>query len=385
MRIVSYKDYFFSLRRGRIFESLKLIAFNIIKVTFFDLVSVVTFFQLKKSRVDGEIKNLMIYIPASSGLGDLIMSNIFFKYLREFYPDAKITVFLKNQIFINSSYYDEVVNIGNLSLKAQLGIINKLNIDLILLPEKAVTSSIIFLLGKSKYKLGYTDSYQVKANFRIAKKRFIPNQDHYYLKSFYLLTVLKDTKIPLPSYSTDLSFVKLPEYKFNNSYILFVPCVMWENRSISYDHAKTLVSTLIKSPYHIHLGGGLESKETNERLIKDFNLHKDKIVFHENISLLEFISVVNSSKAVICGDSGPMHIAFGLNKPVLSFWGPTFPELRIPVNKNKRSFEIFEKQNCQVKNCYNMEHKPFCKSCLRLENISQFAERVNSFVLSLND
>lgn len=385
MRIITYKDYLFSLSRGSIYESLKLITFNLIKIIFFNFVAFMVFFQLKRKKNDGEIKHLMIYIPASSGLGDLIMSNMFFKYLRELYPNAKITVFLKTQIFINNSYYDDLVNISNLSTKAQLGIINKLNIDLILLPEKAVTSSIIFLFGKSKFKLGYVDSYQVKANFSIEKKKFVPNQDHYYLKSFYLLTVLKDFKIPLPSYSADLSFVKLPEYKFNNSYILFVPCVMWENRSLSYDHSKTLVSALIKSPYHIHLGGGLESKETNQRLIKEFTSHKDKIVLHENINLLEFISIVNHSKAVICGDSGPMHIAYGLNKPVLSLWGPTFPELRIPENKNKKSIEIFEKHNCQVKNCYNMEHKPFCKSCLRLENISQFTERVNSFVLSLND
>lgn len=386
MKIVTLKDYLFSLSRGNIFESIKIIFNHLLKKSTFIFLSFLFLFKTNKIFKESDISKIAIYFPVNSGLGDLIMANLFFKLVREKFPLAKILVFTKNGLFIKKSYYDELIDISHLSVIKQILIINSYKIDLLLLPEKSIKSSFLFVLCNAKYKLGYLNSYQLKANFRISSWRFIPHKHHYYLKSYYLVKVLQnDQNIDCLPYSPDLSFLNTKPLNQSLEYILFIPCTQWENRSISFDYAKLVLEELLKSRFHIFLSGGKESLFTNQKLVNLFEKNKDRIIFQEKLNLDEFVDMVRNSKAVICSDGGPMHIAYGFQIPVLSFWGPTFPELRVPdfSKSGLKSKIIFEKQNCKVTNCYNMEHKPFCKTCLRLDNISDFSEKVKTFVQAL--
>lgn len=384
MKIISFKDYCYSLRRGGLFNNVGLILIYILKQIIFKTIAIFFLFQTKKKFEVDKIKKIGIYIPESSGMGDLIMSNLFFRSVRELFASAEIIIFTKNGIVVDKLNFDKIVDIGKLSFFKQLSNLNQQKFDLLLFPEKSINGSLFFLFLNSFFKLGYLSSYCVKANFKIGGFNFIPHQNHYYLKSFLLIKAIQShVDHNVISYKPDLSFMEEKATIFLVDYVVFIPCVSWSNRSISFEDSKIVVSEVLKSKFHIFLSGGQESLQTNQALLKEFAHMKDKILFVEKLNFIDFANVIKKSKGVICGDSGPLHIAFGFEKPVLSFWGPTFPELRVPSINAPNSVIIFEKERCHVTNCFNMEHRPFCQTCLRLENIPNFANKIKTFLLSI--
>jgi heptosyltransferase-2 len=384
MKTISFKDYLFSFQRGNIFSNIKLILKNIFKQIIFKTIALSFLFQKTKKFEKLNIKKIAIYVPEKSGMGDLIMSTLFFKSVRELYSKAEIVIYTKSGIMIDRLNYNQIIDIGKLRIKDQFSSINQQKFDLLLIPEKSIKGSLLFLLSNSIFKLGYLSSYSLKANFKIEALSFVPHQNHYYLKS-YLLSKAIHPSVELDKilYKPDLSFFDDKIDNTSSDYVVFIPCVLWSNRSISFEDSKKIVTEVLNSRYKVYLSGGEESIQTNRALLKEFSQFQEKIVFHEKLNLKDFVNVIKNSKGVICGDSGPMHIAYGFQKPVLSFWGPTLPDLRIPSKNTLNSVVIFEKNKCQVTNCYNMEHKPFCKTCLRLENIPDFSNRIKSFLLSI--
>ena len=55
-------------------------------------------------------------------------------------------------------------------------------------------------------------------------------------------------------------------------------------------------------------------------------------------TLPELFGLIGSADAVLCNDSGPMHIAALLKKPVFSFFGPTDPQKTGPWRQDDRVF-----------------------------------------------
>ncbi|MEG2077001.1 MAG: glycosyltransferase family 9 protein, partial [Victivallaceae bacterium] len=56
-------------------------------------------------------------------------------------------------------------------------------------------------------------------------------------------------------------------------------------------------------------------------------------------SIPELFELLRLSQVVLCNDSGPMHIAAALNKPVAALFGPTIPEKTGPYGRQCRFFQ----------------------------------------------
>lgn len=74
----------------------------------------------------------------------------------------------------------------------------------------------------------------------------------------------------------------------------------------------------------IYLLGGKEDIRIGEALSD--KLGDRSLNLAGKCSILESASVLNASSALLCGDTGLMHIAAALKKPVFSVWGNTVPE-----------------------------------------------------------
>ena len=112
MKSISFKDYLFSLARGNIFEIAKLLLIHMCKVIVFNFFLLLFIFKINKKFDPDKISRIAIYFPVTSGIGDLIMANSFFKLLREKFPKKKIFIFSQNGIFINKLFYDELIDIS---------------------------------------------------------------------------------------------------------------------------------------------------------------------------------------------------------------------------------------------------------------------------------
>ncbi|MFQ3574594.1 MAG: glycosyltransferase family 9 protein, partial [Thermodesulfovibrionales bacterium] len=76
-------------------------------------------------------------------------------------------------------------------------------------------------------------------------------------------------------------------------------------------------------------------------------------------SIEDLILLIRHAKAVISNDTGPMHIAAALNKPVVAIFGPTNPTRTGPYGKNCRVLipkidcAPCYKKKCVKMNCMN--------------------------------
>ena len=242
MKTISFKDYLFSFQRGNIFSNIKLILKNIFKQIIFKTIALFFLLQKTKKFEKLNIKKIAIYVPEKSGMGDLIMSTLFFKSVRELYSKAEIVIYTKSGLMIDRLNYNQIIDIGKLRIKDQFSSINQQKFDLLLIPEKSIKGSLLFLLSNSIFKLGYLSSYSLKANFKIEALSFVPHQNHYYLKS-YLLSKAIHPSVELDKilYKPDLSFFDDKIYNTSSDYVVFIPCVLWSNRSISFEDSKKIV------------------------------------------------------------------------------------------------------------------------------------------------
>ncbi|MFH1145425.1 MAG: glycosyltransferase family 9 protein [bacterium] len=82
------------------------------------------------------------------------------------------------------------------------------------------------------------------------------------------------------------------------------------------------------------------------------------VVFTKRAGLLEYLSDINDSRVIVCGDTLAMHLALALQKKVVAIFGPTSP---MEIHDYGRMVKLYDKEApcfCSYKpNCY---HQPQC-------------------------
>lgn len=78
-------------------------------------------------------------------------------------------------------------------------------------------------------------------------------------------------------------------------------------------------------------------------------------------SLLELAALLERCSALICGDTGPLHMAVALGTPTVSIFGPTDPRRHGPLNG--RHIVLQSQGNCR--NCYKYHCRHPAESCMR--------------------
>lgn len=101
-------------------------------------------------------------------------------------------------------------------------------------------------------------------------------------------------------------------------------------------------------------------------------------------SLLQSASIIKQSACVLTGDTGLMHIAAALDKPICSIWGNTVPEFGMyPYMPGKRNmFRIFEVQGLKCRPCSKLGFKkcPKCHfKCMMQQPAIEIAEWINRY------
>lgn len=102
--------------------------------------------------------------------------------------------------------------------------------------------------------------------------------------------------------------------------------------------------------------GGSNEKEKGESIALKC---KNTIDLCSKLSLLESASVIDQSRQVISPDTGMMHIAAALNRPIISVWGNTVPKFGMfPYYKKdqNKSHHIIENQRLDCRPCSKLGH-----------------------------
>lgn len=107
--------------------------------------------------------------------------------------------------------------------------------------------------------------------------------------------------------------------------------------------------------------GSENERELAEQINPDLNLAGQT-------NLRQLIALINAAKIVIANDSGPMHIAVALQRPLVTLFGPTNPELTGPYGR----LDHVARLNIPCSPCFSRKCSHI--SCLNLLSTEPVAE-----------
>lgn len=90
--------------------------------------------------------------------------------------------------------------------------------------------------------------------------------------------------------------------------------------------------------YNIVLTGSADEKEYVSAIFIKTKNKNNIIDISGKLNVNELVSIISDSLCLISNDSGPLHIASALNKPVVAFYGPESPVRYGPLSAKQLIF-----------------------------------------------
>lgn len=310
-----------------------------------------------------------ILIIKLRGIGDVVLSTIVLKSLKQKFPDSKIDYLTEKPSNFLLEPLEEVSEIKifkkkNLSdrLKTFLEIRNN-KYDLVFdFYSNPGTAQITFFSG-ARYRAGFP--YKGR---KYAYNLFGPVERNKFHSADLHIEFLKKIGIePVSSpclqygiYQSELDSALEFKFKLNLEHKKLVglsPSGGWQSKKapaeVFINAAKALLTIETDVHFLIHWGPGDEDDAN-----KIYNNLKDSATLAPPTSIREMGAYLKICDAVLANDSGPMHIAAAVNAPVLGLFGPTSPALQGPYGKSnsyihKNDLHCIE---CNLLQCpYNQE------------------------------
>ncbi len=113
-------------------------------------------------------------------------------------------------------------------------------------------------------------------------------------------------------------------------YVLIVPSARWLSKRWPVEKFASLIKMV---PLPCVITGNKDDGKIAQEIIRD-NSQKSEVRSQQENSIIDLcgktdlkalVALVAGAKAVVTNDTGPMHIAAALNKPVIAVFGPTDP------------------------------------------------------------
>jgi lipopolysaccharide heptosyltransferase I len=164
-------------------------------------------------------------------------------------------------------------------------------------------------------------------------------------------------------------------WQFNgHSTIALLPGARWENKRWPVPHFQRLITALHKRAAHLRfviLGGAADSALA-DAIVSIAPEAATNLA--GRTSLPQTIEVLRQCSVVVTNDTGPMHVAAALRKPVVGIFGPTKPARTGPYGQINR---VLQRHDLPCVPCM----KNFCSyreplACLRGISPQQVAEEV---------
>ncbi|WP_281950405.1 lipopolysaccharide heptosyltransferase I [Nitrosophilus kaiyonis] len=291
-----------------------------------------------------------IAIVRLSALGDIVHSMIVLQFIKKHLPDAKITwITQKNfeDILKNNPDVDKIVSVDlkqikkNFSIKEVKKLINKLqnlgDFDYVLDIQGLIKSAIISkFLGKNRYGLEVGCAKESLATIFYKKKIIIPCEKNViyrnldFVSKVFNFTYNDEEILNKKSY---LFYDKNREYsKIDNllkeKNILIVPGSSKTNKNYPAQNFIDLINNLKEN---VLLLWGNEEEKDKAIYISKYT----KATVLPRLTLNDLKYLISKMDLVIGGDTGPVHMAWAMNKPSIVLFGYTPVSLMYQTKINK--------------------------------------------------
>ena len=317
-----------------------------------------------------------------SSIGDIVLTTPLIRCLKKQVPDAEVH-FLTKKSFTNivesNPYIDKIITLGN-DWNTMIDALKTEQYDYIIdLHHNLRTLRIKRTLKVKSFsfdKLNIQKWLLTALKINVLPKLHIVDRNLSTLSSF---GVLNDGK-GLDYFIPDKDKVKDKDIPASHhfGYIGIVIGAALETKKLPVHRLKELCS---KINYPIILLGGPEDKVNGDVIAAtdDIKIYNSCGKFNLN----ESADLVRRSKLIITHDTGLMHIAAALKKPIVSIWGNTVPDFGMTAyyGNNTITDTRFEVTGLSCRPCSKIGYKQCPKKhfkCMELQNIDLIAKYVVS-------
>lgn len=308
--------------------------------------------------------NILVIGP--SWVGDMMMSHALYQQLKVQYPNCQIDVMAPDWCRPLLARMPEVRNaismpIGHGSFRLceryRLGKSLRNQYDMAIVLPNSLKSAFIPLFAKITTRRGWKGEsrYFFLNDLRSNKNDYPMMVQRYVALAFEKATVPTEQQLPIayPYLTTDSQQIEQTKAKFekqlayaeNRPAIGFCPGAEFgPAKRWPHYHYATLAKMLIEQGYSVRLFGSKKDEAAGEqiRLALPENLQRYCLNLAGQTDLNQAVDLIADCNAVVSNDSGLMHIAAALNKPLVALYGPTSPQYTPPLSQNAVIIRLIE-------------------------------------------
>lgn len=307
-----------------------------------------------------------ILVIAPSWVGDMMMSHALYQQLSVNYPNCRIDVMAPDWCRPLLSRMPEVRNaismpIGHgefaLCKRYDLGKNLRNRYDMAIVLPNSLKSAFIPFFAKIPLRRGWkgemrygwlNDLRRNKQDYPMMVQRYIalafdqgaiPSADHLPISYPYLKVNAEQLS------QTKRHFVKQLEYAENRKAIGFCPGAEFgPAKRYPHYHYATLAQALIEQGYAVRLFGSKKDEEVGERIRQHLPSHLQRYCINlaGQTDLNQAVDLIADCQAVVSNDSGLMHVAAALNRPLVALYGPTSPQYTPPLSKKAAVLRLID-------------------------------------------
>lgn len=329
--------------------------------------------------------NIIVRMP--NWVGDLIMATPIIKDLRQAFPEAKITVMVRRplqELLEKSEDIDEIFSFHKpdnpfLRRRQRRNLIEKIRLgkyDLGLLLTNSFSSAWCFYQGNIKEIVGYKCHWR---SLLLTKRVPYPDKGHQidiYKKLLEPLGIShSDTQpyLTLEKKEVDEArkIIEQRGYKRGKPLIGIHPCSAYGMAKCwPKEYFQKLAKELLKEEDLFLLFFG---QQGDDEIIKEICevLPSRAMNLAGVTTLTELACLIELSDILVTNDSGPMHIACALKKPLIALFGSTDPEKTGPYTEDAKMIKKdLPCSPCHLRKC------PIDFPCMRSISVEEVLEQI---------
>ena len=313
-----------------------------------------------------ERQKMNILIIGPSWVGDMMMSQSLYQQLKIQYPNCNIDVMAPNWCKPLLARMPEVrkaieMPLGHgafeLGTRYRLGKSLREQYDMTIILPNSLKSAFVPFFAKIAHRRGWKGEsrYILLNDLRSNKKDYPMMVQRYLALAFEKDAVPKADDIPIlkPYLTVEPAQQAETLKKFEKQTALlgerpiigfcpgaeFGPAKRWPH----YHYAK-LAEMLINQGYAVELFGSAKDESVGEEIRQALSeeLREFCVNLAGKTNLNEAVDLIANCTAVVTNDSGLMHIAAAVHRPLIALYGPTSPQYTPPLSDKATIIRLIE-------------------------------------------
>ena len=305
-------------------------------------------------------------------IGDVVNTLPFANRLRAGYPKARITWViapLSHALLAGHPAVDEFLVFDAKQPSTWPGFVRELRarkIELAIDLQRLIKSGMITRASGAKTRLGFDRARCKERSHLFTNLRIPPNAAPGVTVAQYL-EFADFLELPAQTPRWELPFTPVAPPRAGERRVVLNIGASWSSKHWAHEKWAELARRLTRElGLTVHLSGGPQDRDAAAEIVR---LAGVPIAAHAGeYTLLETAGLLASAELVVSGDSGPLHMAVALGRPVVALFGAADPRRTAPIGQPEAVVRNpVECSPCRLRVCPVPGHP--CMSGLAVETV----------------